>query len=106
MRLLERKTGNLLLTVPRRFPFVFDLLLNLFGLALWPSVGKELYPWLFACAVFAFGAVLIVGVPPCPFGVRAFEPRQANLCLRSFRHDKFQLRMSSHSEGPGIWLSV
>ena len=34
------------------------------------------------------------------------EPRQANLCLRAFRHDKFQLRMSSHSERPGIWLSV
>ena len=35
-----------------------------------------------------------------------YEPRQANLCLRAFRHDKFQLRMPSHSEGPGIWLSV
>ena len=35
-----------------------------------------------------------------------YEPCQANLCLRAFRHDKFQLRMSSHSEGPGIWLSV
>ena len=35
-----------------------------------------------------------------------YEPRQANLCLRAFRHDKFQLRMSSHSEGPGIWFSV
>ena len=34
------------------------------------------------------------------------EPRQANLCLRAFRHDQFQLRMPSHSEGPGIWLSV
>ena len=34
------------------------------------------------------------------------EPRQANLCLRAFRHDKFQLRMPSHSEGPGIWLSI
>ena len=34
------------------------------------------------------------------------EPRQANLCLWAFRHDKFQLRMPSHSEGPGIWLSV
>ena len=34
------------------------------------------------------------------------EPRQANLCLRAFRHDKFQLRMPRHSEGPGIWLSV
>ena len=33
-------------------------------------------------------------------------PRQANWCLRAFRHDKFQLRMPSHSEGPGIWLSV
>ena len=37
---------------------------------------------------------------------RPYEPRQANLCLRAFRHDKFQLRMPSHSEGPGIWLSV
>ena len=34
------------------------------------------------------------------------EPRQANLCLRAFRHDKFQLRMPSHSEGSEIWLSV
>ena len=34
------------------------------------------------------------------------KPRQAILCLRAFRHDKFQLRMPSHSEGPGIWLSV
>ena len=30
------------------------------------------------------------------------KPRQANLCLRAFRHDKFQLRMPSHSKGPGI----
>ena len=37
---------------------------------------------------------------------REIEPRQANLCLRAFCHDKFQLRMPSHSEGPGIWLSV
>ena len=35
-----------------------------------------------------------------------YEPRQANLYLRAFRHDKFQLRMSSHSEGPEIWFSV
>ena len=35
-----------------------------------------------------------------------YEPRQANLCLRAFRHDKFQLRMPSFSEGPGIRLSV
>ena len=33
-------------------------------------------------------------------------PRQANLCLRAFRHDKFHLRMPNHSEGPGIWFSV
>ena len=33
-------------------------------------------------------------------------PRQANLCLRAFRHDKFQLRMPSHSEGLGICFSV
>ena len=38
--------------------------------------------------------------------ISRFEPRQANLCLRAFRHDKFQLRMPSHSEGPGTWLSV
>ena len=35
-----------------------------------------------------------------------YGPRQANLCLRAFRHDKFQLRMPSHSEGQGIWFSV
>ena len=28
------------------------------------------------------------------------------ICLRAFRHDKFQLRMPGHSVGPGIWLSV
>ena len=38
--------------------------------------------------------------------VARYESRQANLCLRAFRHDKFQLRMPSHSEGPRIWLSV
>ena len=51
-----------------RFLFVFDLLFNLFMIALWPSVGKELSPWFFTCAVFCFRAVLIVGVP-FPFGV-------------------------------------
>ena len=30
----------------------FDLLFNLFRIALWPSVGKELSLWLFTCAVF------------------------------------------------------
>ena len=39
-------------------------------------------------------------------GMILVEPRQANLCLRAFRNDKFQLRMPRHSEGPGIWLSV
>ena len=33
-------------------------------------------------------------------------PRQANLCLRAFRHDKFYLHMPSNWERPGIWLSV
>ena len=42
----------------------------------------------------------------CLIRKTADEPRQANLCLRAFRHDKFQLRMPSHSEGPGVWLSV
>ena len=44
---------------------------------------------------------------PSQWGITGLSgPRQANLCLRAFRHDKFQMRMSSHSEGPGIWLSV
>ena len=35
-----------------------------------------------------------------------YGPRQANLCLRAFRHDKFQMRMSSHLEGPMlVWAS-
>ena len=46
-----------------RFLFVFDLLLNLFRIALWPSVEKELSPWLFTGAVFYFSAVLTVSVP-------------------------------------------
>ena len=92
-----------------RFLFVFDLLFNLFRIALLPSVGKELLPWLSTCAVFIVGA-------PSPFGVQGrmwnsivsvpdhclfiyftymftlqfkYEPRQANLCLRAFRHDTF-----------------
>ena len=51
-----------------RFLYVFDLLFNSFRIALWPSVGKELSPWLFACAVFNFSAVLTVGIP-FPFSV-------------------------------------
>ena len=34
--------------------FVFDLLFNLFRIALWPSVGKELSPRLFTCAVLFY----------------------------------------------------
>ena len=41
---------------------VFDLLFNLFRIALWPSAGKELSPWLFSCVVFIFSAVLVVHV--------------------------------------------
>ena len=44
-----------------RFLFVFDLLFNLFRIALWPSVGKELFHFFFF--FFFFTAVLIVGVP-------------------------------------------
>ena len=28
------------------------IMFNLFRIALWPSVGKELSPWLFICVVF------------------------------------------------------
>ena len=38
--------------------------------------------------------------------LKIFGSRQANLCLRAFRHDNFKLHMPSHSEGPGIRLSV
>ena len=48
--------------------FYFDLLFNLFRITLWPSVRKELSPWLFTCAVFYFSAVLLVSVP-LPFGL-------------------------------------
>ena len=41
-----------------RFLFVFDLLFNLFRIALWPSVGKE-----FHLCCFYFSAVLIVDIP-------------------------------------------
>ena len=36
-------------TVPKQ---ILDLQFNLIRIALWPSVGKELSPWLFTCAVF------------------------------------------------------
>ena len=48
-----------------RFLIVFDLLFNLFRIALWPSVGKALA---FHLCCFYFSAVLNVGVP-FPFGV-------------------------------------
>ena len=35
-----------------RFLFVFYLLFNLFKIALWPSVEKELSPVIFTCVVF------------------------------------------------------
>ena len=34
--------------------FVFDLLLNVFRIALWPSIGKELSLWLVTCAVLSW----------------------------------------------------
>ena len=49
-----------------RFLFVIDILFNLFRIALWTSLGKELSPWLITCCLY-FSAVLIVGVP-FPFG--------------------------------------
>ena len=55
---------------------IFDLLFILFRIAVWPSAGKELSPWLFTCVCvfffcfffFLFSAVLVVRVP-FPFGV-------------------------------------
>ena len=54
-------------------------------------------------SLFKTSSIIMSRSRACP---RPYEPRQANLCLRAFRHDKFQLRMSSHSDGPRIWLSV
>ena len=53
-----------------------------------------------------YGALLWSRTRLIPSRCTSYEPRQANLCLRAFRHDKFQPRMPSHSEGPRIWLSV
>ena len=52
-----------------RLMVVFDILFNLFRIALWPSIGKELSPCLFTCAVFIFSAVLIIVGVSFPFGV-------------------------------------
>ena len=49
-----------------RVLFVFDLLFNLFRTALYPSVEKQLPPWLFIYAAVILS--LIVGVH-FPFGV-------------------------------------
>ena len=42
----------LIITVRSLSACLFDLLFNLFRIALWPSIGKELSPWLFTCAGF------------------------------------------------------
>ena len=55
-----------------RFLFVFDLLFNLFRIALWPSVGKELSPCAFHLCCFYFSAVLKVDVF-FPFGGQDVE---------------------------------
>ena len=46
-----------------RFVFVFDLLFNLFRIALWPSVLERAVPLAFHLFSFYFSAVVIVGVP-------------------------------------------
>ena len=50
-----------------RFLFVFDLLFNLFRTALWPSVGKELSPWLFTCAVISNNGLLVRAIADIVF---------------------------------------
>ena len=52
-----------LLSMFVRFLFVFDLLLILFRIVLWPSVGKELSSRLFTCVFLILNAVLVVLVP-------------------------------------------
>lgn len=51
-----------------RFLFVFNLFVNLFRIALWLSVRKDLAPWSFAGVVYL--AVLTVHVP-FPFEVQS-----------------------------------
>ena len=53
---------------------VFDLLCNLFRIALWPSVGKELSLWLYTHAFFCFFILMSSQFVECvgvhfPFGV-------------------------------------
>ena len=42
--------------------FVFDLIVNLFRIALWPSIEKKDFSWLFAGVVYS-SAILAVAVP-------------------------------------------
>ena len=42
----------LIVNVHKTFMFVFDFVLILFRITWWPSSGKEMSPWLSACAVF------------------------------------------------------
>ena len=45
------KVWNSTVSVPDQCLFIY-LLFILFRIALWPSAGKELSPWLFTCVVF------------------------------------------------------
>ena len=45
-----------------------DLLFILFRIAVWPSAGTELSPWLFTSVVFIFIVVLVIRLP-FPLGV-------------------------------------
>ena len=60
--------GLFLLSMLVRSVFVFDLLLILFRIVLWPFVGKELSRRLFTCVILILNAVLVMLVP-FPFGV-------------------------------------
>ena len=49
--------------------YLFTLLLNLFGIVLWPKFWEELFPVSFHLCRFYFSVVLFVCVP-FPFGVK------------------------------------
>ena len=72
------------------FLFVFDLLFNLFRIALWPSVGKELSPWLFACAVF----ILVRLNGRCPFPVWRLGQDVEFDCIGSWSFSFYLLSMN------------
>ena len=84
----------------RRDNFVCFVVLPLISQIFWNIWNNSFFRKLFFFFFFFFFFALFLK------SQTQYEPRQANLCLRAFRHDKFQLRMPSHSEGPGIWLSV